>query len=152
MNPVRQTGAIGPNVLLYDPLSFEIKYSAKTFVIDHPTRPDHLLVHACLEGPEAGVYYRGEAELVETEIRIELPDYLAALADNFTVQLTQIWRGPEDSFARLMAGKVTDNAFKVRSDIPCAFAWHVYGTRQPIQTEPRRDQVNVQGQGPYKYI
>jgi hypothetical protein len=105
-----------------------------------------------LEGPEAGVYYRGEAELVETQTRIELPDYLAALADNFTVQLTQIWRGPEDSFARLMAGKVTDNGFVVRSDIPCAFAWHVYGTRQQIQTEPKRDEVNVQGQGPYKYI
>jgi len=33
---------------------------SKTFVREHPLNKDKYLVHACLEGPEAGVYYRGE--------------------------------------------------------------------------------------------
>lgn len=33
--------------------------STKTFVIDHPIVPQSYLVHTCLYGSEAGVYYRG---------------------------------------------------------------------------------------------
>ena len=33
--------------------------ASKTFVIDHPIDPERYLVHACVEGPESGVYYRG---------------------------------------------------------------------------------------------
>lgn len=38
----------------------------KNFQIDHPLEPDKkILVHSALEGPEAAVYYRGEAQLEE---------------------------------------------------------------------------------------
>jgi len=47
------------------------------------------LSHACLEGPEDGVYYRGEGKIENKSVEISLPDYVDALAHNFTVQLTQ---------------------------------------------------------------
>jgi hypothetical protein len=131
---------------------YDSEYVTKSFIINHPTSPDRYLVHACLEGPEAGVYYRGESELVDGQTQITLPDYVPDLADNFTVQLTQIWRGQDDSFARLSATRVDDQGtFTVHGD-PCAFAWHVHGTRQYIDTEPLKAEVNVVGDGPYRYI
>jgi hypothetical protein len=125
--------------------------TVKTFVIDHPVDPDRYLVHACLEGPESGVYYRGESELKDGEIWIELPPYVSRLAHNLTVQLTQINSSRDDAFARLRAGHVTGQGFTVYGDA-CQFAWHVFGTRNDIQTEPLRTDVVVQGDGPYRYI
>lgn len=59
----------------------------KEFDIPHPTKPDHRLVHACLEGPEIGVYYRGR---LVNENTIILPDYWKGLVDpeSITAQLT----------------------------------------------------------------
>jgi hypothetical protein len=157
VNPVTADPAGDPaptsGGMYYHKATHEIKYNdSKTFVIDHPLDPQRYLVHACLEGPEAGVYYRGESELIDVETRITLPDYVHDMADNFTVQLTQILRGPEDSFARLGATRVDDDgSFTVRGD-PCAFAWHVHGTRQYIDTAPLKTEVHVVGDGPYRYI
>ena len=125
---------------------------AKTFVIDHPIDPERFLVHACLEGPESGVYYRGQAQISagEKEIRIELPSYVSTLADNFTVQLTQIYEDADEPFARLRA-RVFKGGFYVNGD-PCNFAWHAYGTRQQLDIEPLRSNVVVKGEGPYKYV
>ena len=60
----------------------------KTFVIQHPLDKDKYLIHACLEGPEAGVYYRGRGEIKRDSVRIDLPDYAKKLATDFTVQVT----------------------------------------------------------------
>lgn len=59
----------------------------KQFNIPHPSKPGHRLVHACLEGPEVGVYHRGR--LSNSDI-IELPDYWINLVDvnSITVHLT----------------------------------------------------------------
>ena len=59
----------------------------KEFDIPHPTKPDHRLVHACLEGPEIGVYYRGR---LINDNTIILPEYWKGLVDpeSITVQLT----------------------------------------------------------------
>jgi hypothetical protein len=93
---------------------------------------------ARLEGPESGVYYRGQAQLTDGEIWIELPSYVSRLAKNLTVQLTQINSNRDDGFARLRAGHVTGQGFTVYGDA-CQFAWHVFGTRADIHTEPLRD-------------
>ena len=45
--------------------------STKTFVIEHPNNVDKFLVHGCLEGPEAGVYYRGKDKIVNLCNRAE---------------------------------------------------------------------------------
>ncbi len=59
----------------------------KEFDIPHPTKPNHRLAHACLEGPEIGVYYRGR---LNNEHMISLPDYWRGLVDpeSISVQLT----------------------------------------------------------------
>ena len=45
----------------------------KLFDIPHPTKGEgHRLAHACIEGPEVGVYYRGR---LRNKKVIELPQY-----------------------------------------------------------------------------
>ena len=63
--------------------------SWKGFDIKHPNKPNHRLRHICLEGPEAGVYYRGR--LTNANV-IDIPDYWHGLIDpeSITVSLTQI--------------------------------------------------------------
>ena len=63
--------------------------ASKEFDIPHPTKEKKRLVHACLEGPENGVYVRGR--LTHNNV-IELPDYWRGLVDpaSITVSLTQI--------------------------------------------------------------
>ena len=63
--------------------------SWKGFDIKHPNKENHRLRHICLEGPEAGVYYRGR--LTNSNV-IELPEYWRGLIDpeTMTVTLTQI--------------------------------------------------------------
>tara|TARA_Y100000004_G_scaffold348_1_gene527 strand:+ start:717 stop:1361 length:645 start_codon:yes stop_codon:yes gene_type:complete len=63
--------------------------SKKDFDIPHPTKEGWRLRHVCLEGPEAGVYYRGR---LTNQNVIELPEYWRGLVDpeTITVTLTQI--------------------------------------------------------------
>lgn len=62
--------------------------TAKSFLIDHPTKPGQKLQYGSLEGPENGVYVRGRS----TNGIIELPDYWTALVDenSITVDMTPI--------------------------------------------------------------
>jgi len=59
----------------------------KKFDIPHPNKPGMRLRHACIEGPEVGIYYRGR--LIENN-KIVLPDYWENLVDpeTITVNLT----------------------------------------------------------------
>jgi hypothetical protein len=151
VNPIRVSTAT-TNVLVYSATSREITYNtSKTFVIDHPEDKDKYLVHACLEGPEAGVYYRGEGR-IETDsylTEITLPSYVKNIATNFTIQITPIGRNSslytssrldEDLGTFVVFGK------------PGEFFWHVHGKRCSIVVEPLKNQVSVKGTGPYKWI
>lgn len=70
-------------------ISSNIQGAVKYFNIPHPTKEDKRLVHACLEGPENGVYFRGR---LKGEGKIEFPEYWVGLVDSesVSVQLTQI--------------------------------------------------------------
>ena len=121
----------------------------KSFIINHPLQEDKYLVHACLEGPEAGVYYRGIGEISDNNsTTIELPNYVAAFATDFTVQITPIYNG---KIHVLNASEILDNKFHVYGE-NCKFYWHVTGKRIEIITEPFKSDVEVKGQGPYLYI
>jgi hypothetical protein len=63
--------------------------TTKSFVIDHPTKPGKKLRYGSLEGPENGVYIRGQ--LIDSNT-IELPEYWTKLVDSnsITVNLTPI--------------------------------------------------------------
>lgn len=80
----------------------EISATNKSFVIDHPTKPGKKLRYGSLEGPENGVYIRGELKGSNV---IETPDHWEGLVypDSFTVTLTPIGR-----FSHLYVEKIED--------------------------------------------
>ena len=125
--------------------------SKKCFVIDHPVDPvNKHLVHVCLEGPEAGVYYRGKGEIVNDKFTtIVLPDYVEALARDLTVQITPIYDGKLKLYN---ASEVENNQFNVYGENG-KFHWIVHGKRgQDFEVEPIKSSVDIKGVGPYKWI
>lgn len=123
--------------------------TTKTFVINHPTNSTKLLVHGCLEGPEAGVYYRGKDEIINNEyVEVVLPLYVEHLATDFTVQITPIYSG---KIVNLNTSEVEHNKFRVYGT-NTKFHWLVHGKRHDIEVEPDKDTADVKGSGPYLYI
>ena len=113
-------------------------------------KQENYLVHACLEGPESGVYYRGKGEITNNIFTtVYLPDYVEKLAGEFTIQLTPIYSGKK--IEQLCATEVMNNEFKVYGE-NCKFCWLVQGKRHNIEVEPFKTNVEVKGYGPYKWI
>ena len=122
--------------------------AVKSFIIDHPIDLSRYLVHACVEGPEIGVYYRGEATVTDDEsVDITLPDYVKYIAYDYTVQITP-------TTPTVYSTSEVDNGTGVFTVYGKngSFYWSVYGTRGTISVDPRRDAIRVKGDGPYKYI
>jgi hypothetical protein len=65
---------------------------AKFFVQRHPKDPTKEILFAALEGPEVGVYIRGEAQLQDGQAVIALPEEFGLVTDEagLTVQLTPV--------------------------------------------------------------
>ena len=155
VTPLRSTGTTTQTgMMFYDDTTNEIQYinASKTFIIDHPTDPTKHLIHATLEGPEAGVYYRGEGIILsdKTHTTILLPDYVHALATGFTVQLTPIYQ-PNKPIPTYATSKVVNGSFQVHGP-PGEFYWQVHASRGPINVEPLKTSVRIKGDGPYKYL
>jgi hypothetical protein len=138
---------------MYNTTTREVVYvSGKTFVIQHPLKEDNYLVHACLEGPETGVYYRGTAVIFNKFIEILLPEYVNTLADNFTVNVTHIFDENIDIEPKTYAATpITNNKFRIYGP-PGRVSWLVHGARGYFNIEPSKSSVNVKGNGPYKWI
>jgi len=110
-----------------------ISASTKSFLIDHPTKPDKKLQYACLEGPENGVYVRGHTN----DNLIDLPNYWTALVDpeSITVQLTA--KDAPQPF--LYVSGVLDNQVHLISDREISAYYVVNATRkdvEPLLVEP----------------
>ena len=126
---------------LANALSVEGDFAAtgtKAFVIDHPLDPARQLAHACIEGPEAAVYYRGEATLEDGLADIRLPAYFEALTrqKDRTVTLTNVG-GADPIFVDPAPGGalVGDGAFRVRLPTPGSsqrFVWEVKAVRKDV--------------------
>jgi hypothetical protein len=105
--------------------------TTKSFVINHPTKPDMKLRYGSLEGPENGVYVRGR--LKDSNV-IELPDYWTALVDedSITVNLTPIGKSQ-----KLFVEDIKDNCVYVgngnlmRKGINCFYT--VYAERKDVE-------------------
>lgn len=110
----------------------------KSFEIDHPTKQGMKLIHASVEGPEVAVFYRGQAQLINGEAIVELPDYFEALTrkEGRTAQLTP--KGTEPYL--LSASEVSEAKFKVHgTKMNGEFYWEVKAVRADI--EPLRVEV-----------
>jgi hypothetical protein len=133
----------------------------KTFIIDHPIDRDRYLIHTTLEGPENAVFYRGSSHLEAGVAEIALPSYFEAATrlDGRTVQLTPRFHGDREPVSMLAASAVENGRFRVRAvdgrNAEQAFDWEVKAVRadvQPLWVEPQRTQIEVHGDGPYKYF
>lgn len=97
----------------------------KNFIIDHPTKTGTKLVHACLEGPENGVYFRGR---IKNKTAIYLPEYWEKLVDptTITVSLT-----PIGAHQNIIVKRIADNVIHLQSNggIPIDCYFHVFATR-----------------------
>ena len=150
ISPIAQSSQT-TDLLVYNTTTGEItsNNTGKTFIIPHPNDDSKYLVHACLEGPEAGVYYRGINSITNCiNCKITLPNYVKKIATDFTVQVTPIYNG---KIIQLAVSKVESNEFTVYGD-NCEFYWNVYGKRFDIDVEPNINNTNINGSGPYKWI
>jgi hypothetical protein len=116
----------------------------KNFRIHHPLNEEKDLVHACLEGPENGVFYRGEGVTDGGWAEITLPDYFEALVkpEDRSVLLTALFEDEAEQVGMLAAGRVKDGKFKVWSALPAQkFYWEVKAVRgdiEALEIEPPR--------------
>jgi len=154
ISPIRTVAGTASGALSWNSSTGEIvQYSGKTFIIQHPTKEDNYLVHACLEGPENAVYYRGQCVINDGHIDIKLPTYASKMASDFTIQLTPVieeYSSLEDR--ELKTTKVDENGVFRVSGKNGKFNWLVIGKRNDIVVEPFKNDVVVRGEGPYKYI
>ena len=110
---------------------------SKSFKIPHPTKEGMNLRHSSLEGPEIGVYQRGEVQ----GDTIDLPDYWAGLVRDgtVTVQLT-----PKGSYQKLFVISASNIEIKIGeadgNAIDCYYT--IYGERADID----RYEVEYEGQ------
>lgn len=119
------------------------QYEAKAFTIQHPEKEEKWLVHGCLEGPEAGVYYRGKDI---APVAVSLPSYATKIAKNFSVNVT-----PIGDPRNLSVSEVSEEGlFNVNGE--GKFFWHAFGERIKLNTEPDKDSVKVNRLGPYTWL
>jgi hypothetical protein len=121
--------------------------TTKSFRINHPLDPERrFLIHACLEGPENAIYYRGQGRLEGGHARVELPDYFEALArpEGRTVILTSCCEENEP-ISVLAASGIVNGAFNVRAaddrNPRQPFYWEVKAVRadvEPLETEAHK--------------
>ncbi len=118
--------------------------SWKGFDIKHPNKPNHRLRHICLEGPEAGVYFRGR--LKDSSI-INLPDYWNNLIDpeTVTVSLTQIGYSQDLIVQKIEWGKQIIIKSGTGANIDC------YYTIQASRIDGEKLIVEYEGQSPADY-
>ena len=123
--------------------SSSIVATSKLFDIKHPSKRNHRLAHASLEGPEIGVYYRGVLE--DSQI-INLPNYWKDLVDSktITVHLTPIGN------YQYLHYTLAENKIVVRNfgnaSIHCSYI--VYGERKDVErltVEYQSDTIMEQG-------
>ena len=125
--------------------SSSIVATTKLFDIEHPSKDNYRLRHACLEGSEHAVYYRGR--LKESNV-INLPDYWKDLVheDSITVQLQPIGQSQNlviqefnNEFIVIAEDSTNTDLITDLSTIDCFY--HVYGERKDV------DKLEVEYEG-----
>lgn len=111
--------------------------TSKNFDIQHPIKSGWRLIHSSLEGPEHGVYYRGQSQLANGFTEVALPYYFEALAkkENRTILLTNIDGFDNLAVKTIDGSQITNNVFMVYSDNKNStqkFNWEVKAERADI--------------------
>jgi hypothetical protein len=100
---------------------------AKYFVEPHPTDPTKEIRYVCLEGPEAGTYFRGTARIVGGMATIEVPEdfRIVTSESGLTVQVT-----PNGDLAMLACVSKDLNRIVVKGSADVEFDYMVNGVRR----------------------
>ena len=100
----------------------------KSFDIKHPSKEGYRLRYACIEGPEAGVYYRGR---LKNQKIIKLPYYWKDLVnvDSITVQLQPIGAHQDIIVKRWDDENIY---LQAQGGLPINCFYHVYAERNDI--------------------
>ena len=69
----------------------------------------------------------------------------------FSINITPIYSDDSDENIVYRTSRVKDNTFTVHGKNG-SFYWIVYGQRGKVDVEPKKSEVQVSGDGPYKYI
>ncbi len=103
--------------------------SKKNFDIPHPSKKGWRLTHACVEGPEAAVYFRGR---IKNKTEIILPEYWKKFVDinSITVNLTSIGSHQDVIIKRWDEEKIY---LQSKGGMPIDCFYHIYAER--IDTE-----------------
>lgn len=117
----------GSNKIRFNPYSGTFSATAKSFVIDHPTKKDMKLQYACLEGPENGVYVRGR---LTNDNAIELPDYWVSLVDESTITVNLT---PIGSHQNLYVQDISNNKIIIGGDSNINCFYTVFAERKDIE-------------------
>jgi hypothetical protein len=124
----------------------------KTFIIDHPADADRYLVHATTESPHNGVEYWGTASLdVFGEAAVTLPAYFEELTSPFN---RAVFVTPVNRAAPVSATEISSGKFRIRGPQGIKVSWLVKAVRKdvpPLSVEPLKANVDIYGDGPYKY-
>ena len=109
----------------------------KSFDIKHPSKEGWRLRYACIEGPEAGVYYRGR---LKNQKIIKLPYYWKDLVsvDSITVQLQPIGAHQDIIVKRWDDENIY---LQAQGGLPINCFYHVYAERNDI------DKLEVEYEG-----
>ena len=123
--------------------SSSIVATSKLFDIKHPSKENHRLAHASLEGPEIGVYYRGR---LKGSNKITLPEYWKDLVhkDSITVDITPIGHDQNIFVKEFDNEKIIIEVNSLHID--CFY--HVYGERKDVdklKVEYKGDTILEQG-------
>jgi len=125
--------------------------SPKLFDMPHPSTEGYRLAHACIEGPEVGVYYRGR---LRNKTEIDLPSYWKDLvhAESISVQLQPIGAPQDIIIKRWDDSKIY---LQARGPIPIDCFYHVYAERKDVnalvveyQGETHEDRPDREGNDP----
>lgn len=112
-------GTTAPAATLHVNGSFSVTNGSKNFDIKDPRYNDEKrrLIHSTIEGPEVGVYYRGEIKLENGKAVVKLPDYFEALTrkENRTALLTAKFESDDEPLCAVAASDVKDGSFSIRA-------------------------------------
>ena len=105
-----------------------IRARVKSFDIPHPTRKGKRLVYGALEGPEHGIYCRGESK----ELKILLPPEWRAMVNTkgITVQITPIGEWQPLYFKKLHSNWLYFGCGDEREKVH--FYWEIKGERTDV--------------------
>ena len=112
--------------------------SGGTFQIDHPQDPENkYLIHSFVESPDMMNIYNGNITTdAQGYATVQMPDYFQSLNMEFRYQLTVMGA---DFAQAIVAEKITDNHFKIRTDKPnTEVSWQVTGVRNDPWAQANR--------------